>query len=198
MTTRRQVIAAGMALGVLPGLAGSQSRLSATSPQSLAVSQVLMDERFADAVAMGSYAVAAGRAVTTLPRDVLGLWYDQLLPELRSGRLQTLGGITTPDGLFLVRTLAADFRWRVIYEANHLASSTSVMTHRLHGRWATVSMLAADIQTQDWRQRFASALVGCHVTGRIGTRTVLTPCSTTGLVAQDLVSWVLAPGLRQT
>ena len=196
MTTRREVIAAGMALGVLPGLASSQPRLSTTVPQSLAVSQVLMDERFADAVAMGSYAVAAGVAVTTLPRDVLGLWHDQLLQELRSGRLQALGGITSPDGLFLLRTLAADFRWRVIYEANHLASSTSVMTHRLHGRWATVSMLTADSQTQDWRQRFASALVGCHVTGRIGTRTVLTPCSTTGLAAQDLVSWVLAPGIK--
>jgi len=196
MTTRREVIAAGMALGVLPGLAGSQPGLSTTVPQSLAVSQVLMDERFADAVALGGYVSAAGVAVTTLPRDVLELWHDQLLPGMRSGQLQTLGGITTPDGLFLLRTLAADFRWRVIYEANHFASATAVMTHRLRGRWPTVSALAADIQTQDWRQRFASALVGCHVKGRMGTRTVLTPCSTTVLAAQDLVSWVLAPGIK--
>ena len=196
MTTRREVIGAGMALGLLPGLASSQPRLSTTVPQSLAVSQVLIDERFADAIAMAGYAAAAGVTVMTLPRDVLGIWHDELLPELRNERLQALGGITTPDGLFLLRTLAADLRWRVIYEANHLASSTSVMTHRLRGRWPTVSMLAADSQTQDWRQRFASALVGCHVTGRIGARTVLTPCSAAGSPGQDLVSWVLAPGIK--
>jgi len=196
MTTRREVIVAGMALGVLPGLAGSQSRLSATSPQSLAVSQVLIDERFADAIAMAGYVVAAGVTVTTLPRDVLGIWHDELLPELRSGQLQALGGITTPDGLFLLRTLAADLRWRVIYEANHRTSSAAIMAHRLNGRWPTVSVMAADVQTQDWRQRFAGALVACHAKGRAVTRTVLTPCSAAGSVGQDLVSWVLAPGIK--
>jgi len=164
----------------------------------LAVSQVLIDERFADAIAMAGYVAAAGVTVTMLPRDVLGLWHDQLLPSLRSGQLQALGGITTSEGFFLLRTLAADLRWRVIYEANHRTSSAAVMAHRINGRSPTVSVMASDVQTQDWRQRFASALVACHAKGRAVTRTVLTPCSAAGSAGQDLVSWVLAPGIQQT
>ena len=126
MANRRQVIGAGLALAALPlwgaRFSGGASPVSASIP----VGRFLVDERFAEAVALAAEAAAAGVPITTMPRDVLGLWHDDLLPAFRGGRLGALGGITTEAGLFLIRTLAVDERLRVIDQAERLGATGQV------------------------------------------------------------------------
>jgi HEAT repeat protein len=120
------VIGAGLAVAALPfwgeRFFGGASPVSASIP----VGRFLVDERFAEAVAMAAKVAAAGVPTTAMARDVLGLWHDDLLPAFRGGRLAALGGITTETALFLIRTLAADERLRVISQAAHLGAAGQV------------------------------------------------------------------------
>lgn len=123
MANRRQVIGAGLALAALPLLGKTPTWGASPVAAPIPVGRILVDERFPDAVAM---AAAAGVPTTAMTRDVLGLWHDDLLPAFRAGRLAALGGITTETGLFLIRTLAADERLRVISQVEHLGAAGQV------------------------------------------------------------------------
>jgi hypothetical protein len=193
MANRRQVIGAGLALAVAPGVGRSLSWRERTGPVPLTVGRLLVDARFPDAVEMAAHAAAAGGIASELERDVLGLWHDELLPAFADGRVVAFGGVTTDTTLFLMRTLAADHRMRVIYRADHVPLARGVMRHALVGSAWTVSRVAGASDPGDWRQRFGQALGACHAAGRQAKRTVLTPGETADPRRVTLVSWVIAP-----
>ena len=192
MANRRQVIGAGLALSALPLLGGSLpagERLVATP---IRVGRLLVDARFADAAQMAVQATGEGRQATAMPRDVLGLWHDELLPAFRDGRLAALGGITTDTGFFLMRTLAADQYLRVLYQAGHAPAEGGVVRHRLSGNASTLTVLAGGPALQDWRLRFGQAFGACQPAGQTVQRTVLTASACEDLRREALVSWVIA------
>jgi hypothetical protein len=193
VTSRRQVLGAGLALSVLPRAGSGQSWREPPDPVPLLVSTLLVDARFADAVALATRAATAGINTTDLERDVLGLWHDELLPALIDGRVAAFGGITTDTSLFLFRTLAADQRMRVVYRANHCRPLGGVVRHALAGSARTISRITGSSASNDWRLRFGEAFGACHVAGRSVKRTVLTPSVPGGPREVTLLSWVIAP-----
>jgi hypothetical protein len=193
MANRRQVMGVGLALAVAPGVGRSRSWREPPGPTPLPVSRLVFDTRFPDAVEIAAHAAMAGTAATELERDVLGLWHDELLPAVMNGRVAAFGGITTDTTLFLMRTLAADHRMRVIYRAEHACPARGVMRHALAGSAWTVSRVAGWSGPGDWRLRFGRAFGACHAVGRPTKRTVLTVASATNLREVPLVSWVIAP-----
>lgn len=192
MTSRRQVLGAGMALGLLPAVSRLQAAVPSAPFRPLAVGCVLVDERHEDAAVMGAAVADAGVNTVRLPRDVLGLWHDRLLPQLRSGVVQAFGGITTPDGLFLLRTLAADQRWRVVYSAEHTALDEGRIRHQLRGNLATLARVVALSGEGDWRAQQAAVFGLCAATGPKTTQSLLTRYQSPVVNVVPLVSWIIA------
>lgn len=193
MANRRQVVGAGLALAVLPGIGRSLTwrQLPRTAP--IPVGRLVIDARFADAVEMAAQVTTAGIGTRELERDVLGLWMDDLLPALTSRRIAAIGGVTAETPLFLIRTLAADHRMRVIYRADHFCPASGVIRHVIAGSARTVSGIAGTSGSGDWRLRFGSVLGACHAAGRPVKRTLLTASNPADARAEKLVSWVIAP-----
>lgn len=192
MTTRRHILKAGVALGVFSPLVSSQAAPAEPTATPLQVDRILVDSRFENSRVMAERLQGAGLSVIELPRDVLTLWHDEVLPDLRTGRIAALGGVTSEVSLFLLRTLAADHRLRVVYQTVHSNGGQGVVSHRMSGRSPTLSPLAAAVHEPDWRRRFAEAFFACHNSGRSARRTLLTAAPARGAVEQPLVSWVLA------
>jgi hypothetical protein len=194
MANRRQLIGAGLALTVLPSVGGSLGWRDSPGPAPIPVGRWLVDARFPDAVALAAHAAPAAGTTTVLDRDVLGLWHDVLLPVVTRDQGAAFGGVTTDTTLFLMRTLAADHRMRVVYRADHARPVSGVMRHRLAGSARMLSPLAAGSGLGvDWKRHFGQALGACHAAGRPVTRTVLTACDPRDPRDQTLVSWVIAP-----
>jgi hypothetical protein len=141
---------------------------------------------------MGAAVADAGLNTVRLPRDVLGLWHDRLLTQLRSGVLPAFGGITTPDGLFLLRTLAADQRRRVVYSAEHTALGEGHIRHQLLGNQATLARVVALSSEGDWRAQQAAVFGLCAATGPKITQSLLTRYQSPVVDAVPLVSWIIA------
>jgi hypothetical protein len=193
MANRRQVIAAGLALSALPGIGTGRAAATPLRFAPMSLARLVVDMRFADAVAMASQPANAGVSTVALERDVLGLWHDALLPALAGDAAAAVGGITTDTALFLIRTLAADQRLRVVYRADHHSPAADVLRHVLAGPANTVSRIAAMPATGDWRSRFGQALVSMDAAGRPMRRTVVTAGDPRQRRAETLVSWVIAP-----
>lgn len=193
MANRRQVIGAGLALTVMPGAGKSLSLREPSGPAPIPVGRLVVDTHFPDAVEMAAQAATLGSIATALERDVLGLWHDDLLPAMRGSRLAAFGGITTDTTLFVVRTLAADQRMRVVYRSDHACPEGGVMRHVLAGSARTVSGIAGLAGAGDWRQQFGQAFGACHAAGRSMRRTVLTASEPADLRQTSLVSWVIVP-----
>ena len=192
MATRRQVIGAGLALSVLPGLVEPRTGRASSGPRPVPVGRLLVDTRFPDAVAMSTHAMPARDAVTVIERDVLGIWHDQILPAVRDGDLAAFGGVTNPTALFLLQTLAADQQMRVVYRADHAQAVRGVMRHVLSGSARAVSRVASGSRQNDWRLQFGQALRLCPAAGRPARRTVLTAAGPSGPRDELLVSWIIA------
>lgn len=77
---------------------------------------LIVDARFAQALAAAREHVAAGCELVELPRDVLELWHRRLLPAIRTAS-PVFAGVTTERAFFVLRTLAADHRLRVLSAA---------------------------------------------------------------------------------
>jgi|GEM_PF-3970846 len=191
MTSRRQMLGAGLAMGLWPAIRGLQAAVPSTDFRPLAVGCVLVDGRHEDAAVMGAAVANAGFNSVPLPRDVLALWHDRLLPQLRSGVLLAFGGITTPDGLFLLRTLAADQRRRVVYSAEHTALGEGRIRHQLRGNQATLARVVALSGEGDWRAQQAAMFGLCAATGPKITQSLLTRYQSPVVDAVPLVSWII-------
>jgi hypothetical protein len=119
MISRRQLIGCGIAassLGIAVRLAGAGEPLA---PPASPLALLVVDERFelADRIA-ARYSPDIPRVA--LPRDLLDLWHRRIAPALQA-RGHALGGVTTERGFFLLHTLAADHRLRVLSRNVHAA-----------------------------------------------------------------------------
>jgi hypothetical protein len=193
MTNRRQMIGASLALAALPVLGGAISEPQRTGPVPIRIDRLLIDPRFPDALNMAGHFNASEPAVTALQRDVLDLWHDDLLPAMTHDRMESIAGITTETAAFLIRTLAADQRFRVLYRAAHGPAWNGAMCHVISGPGRTVSSLVDRAAEPNWRLPFAQALGSCAAAGRCLQRTVLTAGDRSDPRTETLVSWIIVP-----
>ena len=183
MITRRQLIASGMlvtGLGIAP-FAVRPSRLQAC----------VVDPRFEDARLIALHASTPATRLIELPRDVLALWHDELMPSI--GSLQReLAGVTTERGFFLLRTLAADQRLRVRFQALHDTPRAGRIVHSLEGGAGQIAQCLRTPNPECWQAVVGTAL-GDHPGGRPLRRQFVTLAGSTARRNEPLVSWVISP-----
>jgi hypothetical protein len=113
------MIGSGMAVSaavLTPAAFPLDGNISFTSRASL----VLVDTRFDEAMDIARLTIAPRARIVTLPRDVLPLWHDELVPVLKQ-KMGALAGVTTEYTFFTMQTLAADQRLRARITATHAA-----------------------------------------------------------------------------
>jgi hypothetical protein len=124
MISRRQVIGCGVAAAALGAASRSARAIESTRRPRASLALVIVDERFESARGVAGSLAGPDIPRVALPRDVLELWYPQLASVCRSGR-HAIAGVTTERGLFLLQTLAADHRMRLLSRAGHDESLVS-------------------------------------------------------------------------
>jgi hypothetical protein len=166
MTSRREILRAGLAATALP-LTGAALALPSERVDAVALYKVLYDTRFPESVAFAARAAEHGRAVHAMRGDVTRFWYDDLYHRWREGPT-AIAGLTAYGALFCLEQLAWDQRMRVVFRAEHTAG-TAV------GR--------------EWARAMADAVVHCPRTQRAA---VGTDDASFGADAEKLYSWVIA------
>jgi hypothetical protein len=100
--------AAASAAVAFPGL--SAAAANAIEP---GIERFVVDSRFAEAVEAGRAAAAQGVALSEVNGDMTSLWYDDLNLRWRQ-RPMSMAGVTAEDALFVLETLAPEYRMRVV------------------------------------------------------------------------------------
>jgi hypothetical protein len=116
--SRRQLIGCGLAASVLGVANPLANAVQAPVGTFQRIDLVVVDDRFDLARQMARSIASPVIPRVALPRDVLALWHRELAPLCRSGT-QSIAGVTTERGFFLLGTLAADHRYRVLSRTLH-------------------------------------------------------------------------------
>jgi hypothetical protein len=194
MANRRQFVQSGLALsavasvraGALPGEA------RAADVASLRLDRFIYDNRFAESVEIALYAGREGVPLWETSGDMTDLWIDYLAPKW-SRQPAALAGVTTRDGLFVIETLAADHRMRVVYRGEHGAPQDGSVAHALSGPQAVISEAKFESHPSLWAPLLARAMVRYPIgaTAAVVNR-LATPASHPSR-DQPLFSWIIAP-----
>ena len=189
MTSRRELLKAGLAASALP-LAASAGFAHAEHT-AVPLYKVVHDTRFAASVAFAARAAARGLAVAGIDGDVTRLWYDDLYHRWRR-QPAAIAGLTAHGALFCLERLAWDHRLRVVYRGEHAAADGDVV-HRLDGPLRMLSA-PADAGSLAWCAALADVVAECprERSGR-GTATLVTRCAGLAPPSEPLFSWVIAP-----
>lgn len=110
MTTRRNVLTAGLVGSVLP-LGALASAAEAGQP--LAIYRAVYDRRLASGRAFAAEAARRGWTTAAIEGDVTSLWYHDLAVRWRKGPAP-IAGVTDARALFVLDHLARDVGMRVI------------------------------------------------------------------------------------
>ena len=94
----------------LPGLGAAAARDS-----ELSIERFVVDSRVPDSIAAARAAAARGIQVSEVDGDLTSLWYDDLNLKWQQ-RPMTLAGVTGEDALFVLSTLAPQYRMRVVHQ----------------------------------------------------------------------------------
>lgn len=194
MMNRRDFLSAqlGAAVALTAGVSFAAPPARA-SGRTLQLDRLVVDDRYPDALRIAAHAADCAGITSRFSGDLTQLWYEQLDLSWRA-RPEALAGITTREGLFVMETLAADHRMRVIFRTEHVSTRDRRMLHRMHGPAQALDYLTAQSGAGDWHAGVARALAGCPV----GQTTASSgECiSTLGAYPQRnaaLYSWVIAP-----
>lgn len=196
MINRRQVIGTGLAVSALSAGVGLSGRAAAAAAPAIRVNRIVVDTRFDEATRIARHASGPGVELLELPRDMLELWYGQLLPMLTGGSQRSFGGVTTPLGLFMLRTLAADQRMRLVYRAEHSMPANGFVRHAITGTAPTLARVDGAGYLADWTRQSGCAFSQCY-SGRRAGRAVLITADGGITRNEDLVSWIIAPARTQ-
>jgi hypothetical protein len=159
----------------------------------LPLDRLIVDDRYEDALRIAAHAANGARLTSRFSGDLTRLWYEQLDLSWRA-RPEALAGITTRDGLFVLETLAADHRMRVIFRAEHAAAQDGRVRHRMHGPARALAQMTARSGAGNWRASAARALMACPV-GQYAASSGECVSAEDGAAPRDaaLYSWVIAP-----
>lgn len=132
VANRREFIRLGLAAPAL-ALAGSGA-LPARADTASAPDLFVFDDRFAEARLLAGEAGMRGADVYGFAGDPMLLW-DELAARWAHAPI-VLGGVTTPYGLFVLETLAADRRMRLTHRTEIAARDGALVQWMLAPRTA--------------------------------------------------------------
>lgn len=198
MANRREFIQSGIALTAATLSAGEAARAAANDPRRLKLERFVFDNRFTEAISAGRVAAAAGIPLAETSGDVTDIWFHDF--DLRWKKApMALAGITTRHGLFVLETLAADHRMRVVYRGEHGTVVNGSVSHELSGPAevvARVTVSDGEIDTA-WPTSVTLAMLSCPL-GRPATARVELECAANRAIERDdaLISWIIAPRMQ--
>ena len=180
MLTRRDLLQAGAAISVVPGVLATRLAAATGSQSSLpSFHTVLFDSRFAQGRAFGAEGARLRMNVRGFEGDITNVWFHELAPVWRSIASSAgservvatadmaIAGLTQYGALFCLERLAWDAGMRVVYRAEHqLGSPAPRMASLRQARASTIAPLGAHsapdtllswvIAPKDWRQSLPS------------------------------------------
>lgn len=191
MTTRRRIIQSGLALAVLPRTLLAAEAPGTPAPRVLPLERFVYDDRCAAATAVAASIARRGASLSRSRGDLTPLWYDEL--DLLWKRAPApLAGITPRAGLFVLETLAADRRMRVVYRGEHTAGAAGTVMHSLAGPDTLLERLRVSATYEPFWDALGAALTECPLGGSRGaTRYAVTTVA--AVPAEPLVSFIIAP-----
>jgi hypothetical protein len=195
MANRRQFLRSGVAWSVASSssLWASPSRAFAAAAPTLRPEHFVFDRRFALAVAVARHVAGAGVPLAETSGDLTPLWYERLNLAWKRAPA-ALAGLTTKPGLFVLETLAADYRMRVIYRGRHEMRDGGLVAHSLTGPAALIARLQARSTNEEWARSLARAMTQCPVDVRAAATFECTTRAVDAAVhAEPLFSWIIAP-----
>jgi hypothetical protein len=114
MTSRREILQAGLAAAALPVTARAELAESLSGGPAVPLYKVLYDTRFDASIAFARRAAARGIAVHAMAGDMTRFWYDDLYHRWRQGPA-AIAGLTAHGPLFCLERLAWEQRLRVVH-----------------------------------------------------------------------------------
>jgi hypothetical protein len=196
MTSRRELLKAGLAASVLPIAARAELAAGSHAASRVALYKVLYDTRFRASVEFARRAAALGLAVQATRGDVTSFWYHDLYHRWRQEPV-AIAGLTAHGALFCLERLAWDQRMRVVFRGVHSLAADGCVAHRFEGPTTVSSAAARTIAAPEWAAALAD-VVAEFPSGRAASHaahTITAPASTTAW-AEELFSWVIAPVQR--
>jgi hypothetical protein len=195
MMNRRDFLSAqlGAAAALAAGVSIAAAQPARASSLVLQLDRLVVDDRYPDALRIAAHAADRAGVTSRFSGDLTQLWYEQLDLSWRA-RPEALAGITTREGLFVLETLAADHRMRVIFRAEHVSTRDRRMLHRMHGPAQALDYLTDHSGTGNWLAGVARALTGCPV-GQTGATSgeCISTLDDSAQRNATLYSWVIAP-----
>lgn len=204
MAGRRHFIRSGLALAAsLPTIgawAAPSSSSAACAAHRFRPERFIFDARFADAVAVAREAAALGAQTIRIEGDLTKLWYEDLDLAWKR-RPMTIAGITTRQGLFVLETLAADRRMRVVYRGRHDPAGANRAVHTLTGpssmleyalEVSSPALASSDETAAPLMTALAREMMRCPASRDTATIDIET-VEARSVRAEALCSWVIAP-----
>jgi hypothetical protein len=177
---------APFALRAAPANAGPQA------PPTLTLERFVFDERFPEAVATAAQASRQGVELAAISGDLTDLWYRHFDLQWKRAPM-ALAGMTDWHGLFVLETLAADRRMRVVYRGQHTAVSGGQVAHVLAGPASLIAQAAPAASAQRWETQLGRALTRCPL-GRPAAASLELSTAASGTARREaLYSWIIAP-----
>jgi hypothetical protein len=200
---RRLLLQSGIALSTVAVAGASLTGETAPATQGrpsaeLRLARFVVDRRLPVAVAAAAAARADGTPVDEVDGDMSRLWYDGLDLAWRRAPM-TLAGVTAPEGLFVLETLAADRGMRVVYRGQHAMGAGGASHHELQGPGRLVATVASCLSFGSVRFGASAygALAHCPAgRGRIESfSTGVEPEVRNAAAARSasFVTWIIAP-----
>jgi hypothetical protein len=189
----------GMAATVLPLDASAWTVPSADTRwgEPVALYRAVYDTRFAASRAFGERMTAHGITGAAITGDMTALWLNTLYPQWQQGAA-AIAGLTARGPLFCLERLSWDHGMRVVFRAQHSASSAGAIRHEIEGAALPVEAARRVATDGDW-VRVVSDVIVRH------PRTTAPNVSVQVQTAQPafqvpgeeiLYSWVIAPVTR--
>ena len=194
MANRRQFIQSGFALSALSltGIPAVSARTVASELPSLRLERFVFDSRFAPAVELARHAAHDGIPLAEMSGDLMDLWYDELDLRWKKGPM-ALAGMTTRGGLFVLETLAADHRMRVVYRGEHAVSQDGAVEHILSGPAPLIARAIPNPDTSFWESLGRAMTRGPSDRRPVSELNLRTAAVSAPARDEPLFSWIIAP-----
>ena len=171
MIDRRRFLQSGVALSAVSAgstavarAAGAVTQTAGPGAPVLRPERLIVDRGLPEARLTARAARAAGIPIAVVDGDMSRLWYDEFDLQWRR-KPMVLAGVTAPEGLFVLETLANDSGMRVVYRGDHRRSGAGLARHQLRGPATMLGPLAAGRAGTDfWGEEMVAALSRCGST----------------------------------
>ena len=162
------------------------------APAPLRLDGVLFDRRFEQAGQIARSVAGYGAPLYETDGDATDIYY-QHLRALWRGPHAAFAGISSIDTTFVIQTLAADHRLRLIYRGLHEAPHDGTVAHTLSGPASVIDTAGLAGYRGQWLQRVGYLMAHCSGAGPVRTIEVSTDAEQAAGREHPMVSWIVAP-----